>query len=432
MIVISAVLPGQRGRNVSNRYQPWYTRTGICTGIKLVLAACALNLIVAPKTPAEATNYVKNPNFSAGLADYTTGVVSTGFFPGYPHFDTLTSPACYAGPITTYLGLDVPGGADGYVQQQVTLPATPTTFSFTTWGNLDPVTATISVIDGGVVTVLDSYTPPPLEASETTCSGNIPIVKSYSLKAFAGQTITIQLEATSEGDDGTFADFTNLSIGAPPLVQGTAHDVVLNFPNRTSPSVTNPLAGATVRLLDDTNTQVATTTTDTSGNYELDGTVPSGTYTVEFSKNANLYSSASNGYSQAPVKQVRTVTLDGTAPVTVNVDLPVSIVSETATHEYALNNWPPFQGLYPTLEHYNTTAIEAQINAIVSQNPPPDFNGPPFNTPDDWNSLIRIDAAMETLQERSQDAVLFCERFREVSLAFRHDQNLQTARACFV
>jgi Carboxypeptidase regulatory-like domain len=364
-----------------------------------------LSLGAGATAKAGNTNYIKNPDFSEGLTDYTTGVVAPGFFPDYPQFDVESGAPCFPGASGSFLGIDVPGGADGYVEQEVTLPDTPTTFSFTTWGNLDPVTATISVVHGGVLTVLDTYTPPTLQADDAgDCTGNKPIVKSYNLSAYAGQTITVRMEATSGGDDGTIADFTNLSIMASPLVQGTVNDVVLNFPSRTFPSIDLALPGATVQLLDASGTQVAETTTDSSGNYQLNGTVPNGTYTVEFSKDANLYSSASNSYTQAPVKQVRTVTLDGTGPVMVNVNLPVSIVSEAAIHEYALNNLPLFAGLTANPFHYNTTAIEGHISDILATSPPLEFTK--IGTIDDWNSIIRIDAAMEALSERASDAVL--------------------------
>lgn len=198
--------------------------------------------------------------------------------------------------------------------------------------------------------------------------------------------------------------------GLCPAVQGTIKDVVLNFPSRTYPALM-PLAGATVKLLDSTGAEVEGTASDANGNYGLDSGPPPGTYTVEVSQNANLYSSSSNSYSQAPVKQDRTVTISASATVTLDVELPVSIVSEAATHEKALNNLPEFSGVggvLPNPYHYNTSAVEAHVNDIISANPPPEYIGV-FNGSfprDDWNSIIRIDVAMETLAERASDAVL--------------------------
>ncbi len=80
---------------------------------------------------------------------------------------------------------------------------------------------------------------------------------------------------------------------------------MLNFPTRAFPSLKLPLPGAAVRLLDDKGAVVATDTTDASGYYELDATAPPGTYTVEVTKNATVYSSGTNSYSTASIKQIR-------------------------------------------------------------------------------------------------------------------------------
>ena len=197
-------------------------------------------------------------------------------------------------------------------------------------------------------------------------------------------------------------------VGPPSLVEGFIYDVALNFPNRTSVDLNLPLAGATVQLLDSAGAVVAEDTTDATGYYELDTIAPPGIYTVEVTKNANLYDSSTNSYLPGTVEQVRSVTVTGTAPVALSLNLPVSIVNEAASNEYALHNLPDFAGLISTGENYDTSAIEAHIKDILSANPPPDFIGV-FNggyPRDDWNSLIRIDVAMETLGERASDAVL--------------------------
>ena len=216
---------------------------------------------------------------------------------------------------------------------------------------------------------------------------------------------------------GFNAWIASYSVGAPTLVQGDIYDVVLNYPKRTFPVLNIPLAGATVQLLDDKGALIAADTTDSSGYYELDGHAPPGTYTVEVTKLANVYSSSSNSYAQEAVKQLRTVTLSGTAPVVLNLNLPVSIVNEAAADEYTLNNPPAFKGLgglLPNNNHYDTTAVEAHVIDILRKNPPTPFTGlyavtgtTPSGPKDDWNSLIRINVAMETLGERNSNVVAF-------------------------
>jgi hypothetical protein len=168
----------------------------------------------------QSINFVQNGDFSKGLSFYTQTVVSPGSFSGFPKFEIFTSVQCDPSRNgIPYLAIDVPGGADGYVEQQLTLPNSPTQLTFLTWGNLDPTTATISIVTtaDGVEHVLGSYTPPPLEATETTCSGAVPITKSFDLSSFKGQTIKLRIRATSTGFDGTIADFDNLSITVVPL-----------------------------------------------------------------------------------------------------------------------------------------------------------------------------------------------------------------------
>jgi hypothetical protein len=113
-----------------------------------------------------------------------------------------------------FLSIDVPGGADGYVQQQLTVPKKPGHLTFRTWGNLDPVQVTISIVtvrDKLVHKVL-TYSPPSLQGMTTSCSGRTPVTKSISVSAFAGQKIDLRVQATSSEGNGTIADFDNFAL----------------------------------------------------------------------------------------------------------------------------------------------------------------------------------------------------------------------------
>jgi hypothetical protein len=172
-------------------------------------------IVYVPVNPSIERNFLQNGDFNDGQGFYSTAVVSSGSFSGFPHFNVNTSAPCFPGQLgNPFFSIDAPGGADGYFQQMVTLPSTPSQLSFTTWGNLDPVTATVTVIDSSNnSTVLGSFTPPPLQASPSTCSSNTPVTQSFSLGNFAGQTITIRIEVTSNGSNGTFGNFDNLVAG---------------------------------------------------------------------------------------------------------------------------------------------------------------------------------------------------------------------------
>jgi RHS repeat-associated protein len=211
----------------------------------LPAAALLLFALFAPQC-SEASQYIQNGDFGNGLTSYTTTVVSTGSFSGFPHFVINTSSHCIpsAQVGNPFLSLDVPGGADGYVEQQVVLPNGPTTLSFTSWVNQDAVTVTISIItvSDGKEHVLETYTPPSLEVSASACTGNTPITKSYSLTAYAGQTIKVRLRATSGGVNGTIADFDNLSISdtvVPPSITGS----VLYGPSNPATTLVTPACG---------------------------------------------------------------------------------------------------------------------------------------------------------------------------------------------
>ncbi len=155
-------------------------------------------------------NLIQNGNFN-GLANWTSVAVSSGGFSGYPMFDLRNGQACNS--VGTYLGIDVPGGADGYVEQTITLPQGSTSLSFRSWNDLDATLVTITVVANGQTTQLDSYSPPSVYANDSlACSGNTPIIKSYDLSQWSGQTITIRLEATSAGADGTIANFTDVTV----------------------------------------------------------------------------------------------------------------------------------------------------------------------------------------------------------------------------
>jgi hypothetical protein len=113
-----------------------------------------------------------------------------------------------------FLSIDVPGGAAGYVQQRLTVPKKPGRLTFRTWGNLDRVQVTISIVtvrDKLVHKVL-TYSPPTLQGMTTSCSGRGPATESVSLSAFAGQKIDLRVQATSSEVNGTIADFDNFAL----------------------------------------------------------------------------------------------------------------------------------------------------------------------------------------------------------------------------
>jgi hypothetical protein len=177
------------------------------------------NLIAyVPINPSILVNYLQNSDFNDGLGFYTTATVAPGSSSGFPNFNVSTNggmcnPAQTGNP---FLAVNVPNGADGYFQQPVSLPDTAISLNFTTWGNVNPVTVTVSVVPAsGPATVLGTFTPPQLMTSDSVCASEVfPANESFSLSQFENQTVTIRIEATAQGSDQAIANFDNLIVSA--------------------------------------------------------------------------------------------------------------------------------------------------------------------------------------------------------------------------
>ncbi len=175
------------------------------------------NLIAyVPVNASTQTNFIKNGDFNDGFGSYTTGVVS-----GSPQISINTSPVTCL-PATPppagnpFASLSVPSGADGFFEQQVTVPnAAGQEVSFKSWGIISAVTVTVSVVPAiGPPQVIGTFIAPQIMNSDSSCSGTTPAIKTFSLSAFAGQTVTLRFEATSAGSTGAIANFDNMFVGS--------------------------------------------------------------------------------------------------------------------------------------------------------------------------------------------------------------------------
>jgi len=191
------------------------------TAIRLLLVVCcAVGAI--PQLVFAQGNLLQNGDFSAELTGWTQTVVAAGTMPGFPQFNISTSGVCVpteAG--NPYFALNVPGQADGYIEQQVALPAAPAaSLRFLTWGQVTVTTATISIVTPDAQAhVLEVFTPPPIQTDffgTVFCSGVAPVEKAYDLSAFAGQTVKVRIEATSGGSNAAIANFDNVVLSTDP------------------------------------------------------------------------------------------------------------------------------------------------------------------------------------------------------------------------
>jgi pimeloyl-ACP methyl ester carboxylesterase len=237
----------------------------------LVLAMLA----AVPASAAESV--IKNGDFSSGLANWPATTVSEGSFSGYPKIFTETGVPCAPPAISgkAHVHIDVPGGADGYIEQLVKVPANPGALSFLVWGALDPVTVTISAVSEGSATPLLSFVPPSLEGPAAhECSGNAPEALSADLKPYAGKEVGLRVEATAGGFDGTIVGLTDFSLAAG---EATVSGAVVDQRSLPAEGVKVKLSGTS-----DEKAEVSkTVTTNSQGSYSFK--VPAGSYSVNAS-----------------------------------------------------------------------------------------------------------------------------------------------------
>jgi hypothetical protein len=186
-------------------------RMGVAIGVAALLAAVSAGPAQAGKKPG---NVIRNGTFSHGLRGWRKTVIKHGEFSSYPQITASTNVHCFAKQIgNPFLQIDVPGGANGYVQQSFKVPRHPGRLTFTTWGNLEPVSATVSIVAGHTIKTLLSFTPPTLQGNSASgCSGKKPLRKSFKVGHWAGKRIALRFQATSTGTDGTIADFDNVTL----------------------------------------------------------------------------------------------------------------------------------------------------------------------------------------------------------------------------
>lgn len=158
-----------------------------------------------------------NGDFSKGFTCWTQTTLSTGTFAGYPHYSIESSGYCLGSSGNPFYSVDVPGNAVAVLSQTFPVPTGNPTLYMYTWGALDPVTVSILITpSGGSAVDIGDFVPPPLQATETTCSGAVPVVESFSLSNYAGQMVTLGIWATSGGADGTIAHFDDIGFSVPP------------------------------------------------------------------------------------------------------------------------------------------------------------------------------------------------------------------------
>jgi hypothetical protein len=184
-------------------------------------AACLTLGLIGLGSPALAgTNVIYNASFANGLRGWRTIVLAKGTEPGYPHILVLATPfepllKCERSQRGhRFLQLNVPAGASASVEQSIIVPVNPGHLTLRAWGQLEPVKVTISLLSGPFAHRLATFTPPPLQASPSTCSKRKPLRESLSIARYAGQALSLRIQASSHALSGAIADFDRLSLEA--------------------------------------------------------------------------------------------------------------------------------------------------------------------------------------------------------------------------
>lgn len=175
-----------------------------------------------PFTPPlqEPANLLVNGDFSNGLSGWTQVIVHA--IPGYPQFGLDDEAACIGQFDNERFALDVPNTSDGYLFQQVTLPALAPGQSlrldYRTWNDLDPVNARVEIFDVLTSTVVasDHYTPNTIEGMGVDCSGNNDTLRTLDVTASAGRTVQVRLGGTSPLGIGTLVNWDDLRLSVIP------------------------------------------------------------------------------------------------------------------------------------------------------------------------------------------------------------------------
>jgi hypothetical protein len=189
----------------------------------VLLAGCGSNGVayapIGGPPQCNKTNII-NTGFNFAWTCWATTPTKPGALPGFPTFTLKTSDMCVPSQNgNPFAAIEAPAGAAGYLSQQFIDHGVSQSVSFRVWGELDPVTVRVGIVFPtglveGTETVLDTFAPPSVESSPTTCSGLGPITKTYSFSRSdfnVGSLIEIRLHVTSNGVNGAIANFDDVT-----------------------------------------------------------------------------------------------------------------------------------------------------------------------------------------------------------------------------
>lgn len=162
--------------------------------------------------PAYSQNLIINGDFSNDLTNWTAIAIN-----GPLSVKVRSTSACAPFHTNGAAAFDVFSTRRSALEQPLSIPpGVSATFSFKVWGQYQPTTAFIYIVDQqGGQNLLEQFIAPPLvdrQNNSYVCTSNSFITKTYDISNYAGQNIKVRFEATSSGNDGTFAIFDDVAI----------------------------------------------------------------------------------------------------------------------------------------------------------------------------------------------------------------------------
>jgi len=157
-----------------------------------------------------------NGDFSHDLTAWTTSATGSGSV----SINDSLSYGCLPSQTGNKFAFIAAYSGTGTLSQEFRVPAGSQILTLRAWNNLDPTTATISIVSGGQETVLDTFIPPsmqglsnPNDYFSVICTGNAPASLSLPIAAFAGMKVTLRLTGSYiSGVNGTFMSFDDVAI----------------------------------------------------------------------------------------------------------------------------------------------------------------------------------------------------------------------------
>ncbi len=299
----------------------------------------------------ETTTLLDDGDFSYGFGSWSSVSVKTSQNAQgvvYPTFEVLTGPpgagassSCFPSARlgNPFLSINVPFGADGYVEQQVTVPAHGKPhLSFLSWGweGNNSMLGFSGLVDA-YARILDAngtehslepsgfWTPQPMftptTSSTAVCTGKTPMMMSYDLSAYSGQSVKLRLGATSQNCCGTYAFFDDVQVSSGAFLIPT----------------TVSLSADPSTVVEGTSTKIMSTVLDQIGGVMQGVSVSFATTAGQLSSQSGI--TDSNGEATVSLSLNQQGTIPTLATVTGTVSN--SIIAGTVSNSIAVTFIPP-------------------------------------------------------------------------------------------